>query len=64
MSVIQTNPITQRDRGPYRSDRQCKRCAAYLSSYNPSHVCAPCRGPVARAQAEALVKELMEQTPA
>lgn len=61
MAVIQTQPITQRDPGPYRPKRRCTRCTAYLRTTNPGPRCDPCgAGENTPHAADVLLRELME----
>lgn len=61
MAIIATQPLTTRAPGPYAKERRCSKCNCLLSRYNPSQLCSPCQPALARVQARALIRELMEQ---
>lgn len=61
MGIISVIPPTERDPGPYPAGRACP-CGTILSRYNPGPFCAPCQPPVAKEQADELIRELMEES--
>ena len=60
MGIISTYPPKHRNPGPYAAGRVCPRCEAILSRNNPGPLCSPCQPPVAKEQADELIRELME----
>lgn len=40
--ILKTHIPVERLPGPSPADRRCPGCGCYLSTWNPSEVCAPC----------------------